>query len=261
MATAAVNGIEINYRDTGGDGPVVLFSHGFMMNHTMFDAQLEALASDYRCVAWDERGFGGTRAPGPFTYWDSANDALALLDHLGIESAVFTGMSQGGFLSMRAALTAPERVRALVLIDSTADLDDPETIEGYRGMLHVFEHSDPDKQSEVFAITAGLILGDEALGNEWIPVWEALDRQQLIWAGGALISRDDIMDRLHEITCPVFTVHGTDDVAITIDRARSLAATLSDHRGFLEVTGAAHAPNMTHPEEVNAAIREFLQSL
>jgi len=219
MATAAVNGIEINYRDTGGDGPVVLFSHGFMMNHTMFDAQLEALASDYRCVAWDERGFGGTRAPGPFTYWDSANDALALLDHLGIESAVFTGMSQGGFLSMRAALTAPERVRALVLIDSTADLDDPETIEGYRGMLHVFEHSDADKQSEVFAITAGLILGDEALGNEWIPVWEALDRQQLIWAGGALISRDDIMDRLHEITCPVFTVHGTDDVAITIDVA------------------------------------------
>ena len=74
---------------------------------------------------------------------------------------------------MRAALTAPERVRALVLIDSTADLDDPETIEGYRGMLHVFEHSDADKQSEVFAITAGLILGDEALGNEWIPVWEA----------------------------------------------------------------------------------------
>ena len=56
----------------------------------------------------DERGFGGTRAPGPFTYWDSANDALALLDHLGIESAVFTGMSQGGFLSMRAALTTPE---------------------------------------------------------------------------------------------------------------------------------------------------------
>jgi len=56
-------------------------------------------------------------------------------------------------------------------------------------------------------------------------------------------------------------VHGTDDVAITIDRARSLAATLSDHRGFLEVPGATHAPNMTHPDEVNVAIREFLQSL
>ncbi|MEC7579944.1 MAG: alpha/beta hydrolase, partial [Actinomycetota bacterium] len=116
MATAEINGIEINYRDTGGDGPVVLFSHGFMMNHTMFDAQLEALAPDYRCIAWDERGFGGTPATGPFTYWDSANDALAILDHLGIEQAVFAGMSQGGFLSMRAALTAPERVSGLIFI-------------------------------------------------------------------------------------------------------------------------------------------------
>ncbi len=261
MATASINGTDINYIHTGGDGPVVLVSHGFMMNHTMFDAQLEALAPDYRCVAWDERGFGGTRATGPFTYWDSAKDALGLLDHLGIERAVFAGMSQGGFLSMRAALTAPERVRALVLIDSTADLDDPATIDGYRGMLHVFEHSNAEQQSKVFEITAGLILGDETLGNEWIPVWEALDRQQLIWAGGALIARDDIMDRLHEITCPVLTIHGTDDVAITIDRARSLAAMLSDHRGFLEVPGAAHAPNMTHPDQVNAAIREFLSSL
>ena len=208
MATALVNGIDINYRDTGGDGPVVLFSHGFMMNHTMFDAQLEALDPDYRCIAWDERGFGGTRATGPFTYWDSAKDALGLLDHLGIERAVFAGMSQGGFLSMRAALTAPERVRALVLIDSTADLDDPATIDGYRGMLHVFEHSNAEQQSKVFEITAGLILGDETLGNEWIPVWEALDRQQLIWAGGALIARDDIMDRLYEITCPVPSMSG-----------------------------------------------------
>ncbi|MGA0217581.1 MAG: alpha/beta fold hydrolase [Ilumatobacteraceae bacterium] len=43
MATASVNGIDINYRDTGGDGPVVLFSHGFMMNHTIFDEQVAAL--------------------------------------------------------------------------------------------------------------------------------------------------------------------------------------------------------------------------
>ena len=212
MAPAKDNGIEINYRDTGGDGPVVLFSHGFMMNHTMFDAQLEALASDYRCVAWDERGFGGTRAPGPFTYWDSANDALALLDHLGIESAVFTGMS-GGFLSMRAPspLQSVERSYS----STRADLDDPETIED-TVECSTSEHSDADKQSEVFVITAGLILEMKRSGTSGFrfgrPRPPATDLGR-----SALISRDDIMDRLHEITCPVFTVHGTDDVAITID--------------------------------------------
>jgi pimeloyl-ACP methyl ester carboxylesterase len=73
-------------------------------------------------IAWDQVGHGGTRATGPFTYGDSAADLLGLLDHLGAERAVLAGMSPGGFVSLRAALTAPGRVRALVLIDSEAGL-------------------------------------------------------------------------------------------------------------------------------------------
>ena len=72
-------------------------------------------------ITWDERGFGDTEYDGePFTYWDSAADCLGLLDHLGIDRAVVGGMSQGGFVSLRAALTAPERVRGLILIDTQA---------------------------------------------------------------------------------------------------------------------------------------------
>jgi len=114
MQTTQLNGINLAFEDNGGAGPVVILSHGFLMDHSMFDAQVAALKNDYRVITWDERGFGGTVATGDFTYWDSANDVLALMDHLGIESAVVGGMSQGGFLSLRVALTAPERVRALV---------------------------------------------------------------------------------------------------------------------------------------------------
>lgn len=258
---AIVNGTDIHYTDTGGDGPAILFSHGFLMNHTMFEPQIAALSDDYRCVAWDERGFGATRAPGEFTYWDSADDALALLDHLGIEQAVLVGMSQGGFLSLRAALRAPERVRGLVLIDSAADVDDAATIEGYQGMLHVFGHGTDEERAGVFQIVAGLILGDEALAAEWIPVWEQLDRAQLVTAGGALLGRDDISDRVGEIGCPILAIHGHDDQAISLDRAQALADAAVDHRGIVVVDGAAHAPNMTHPEQVNAALREFLAAL
>src|SRR5579862_4516775 len=111
MPVVAANGIEINYTDSGGDGPVVVFSHGFLMDLTMFDQQVTALAPEYRVITWDERGHGGTWATGPFTYWDSAADVLALLDQLGVERAVLAGMSQGGFLSLRAALTATDRGR------------------------------------------------------------------------------------------------------------------------------------------------------
>ncbi|MGC6477966.1 MAG: alpha/beta fold hydrolase [Ilumatobacteraceae bacterium] len=261
MATAEINGIKINYRDTGGDGPVVLFSHGFMMNHTMFDAQLEALAPDYRCIAWDERGFGGTPATGPFTYWDSANDALAILDHLGIEQAVFAGMSQGGFLSMRAALTAPERVSGLIFIDSAADVDDPETLEGNKKMVEAFAGGDDETRSFVFDVVGKIILGDERLEADWKPIWAELDAEQLQLAGATLLGREDLVDRLGEISCPTLVIHGTEDAGISLDRGYLLANGVRDSRGVVEVAGAAHAPNMTHPNEVNLAIREFLQSL
>ena len=111
MPHADIDGQRIYFEDSGGDGPAVILAHGFLMDQEMFAPQVEALSPDYRVITWDERGFGQTEFDGkPFTYWDSANDCLALLDHLGIERAVVGGMSQGGFISLRVALTAPERV-------------------------------------------------------------------------------------------------------------------------------------------------------
>ena len=125
MPIARVNGQAIAYEDTGGPGPAIVFSHGLMMDHTMFTPQVGALRGRWRCIAWDERGHGGTAGDtlAPFSYYDSADDLAALLAHLGIERAVLAGMSQGGFLSLRCALTHPEIVRALVLIDTQAGRD------------------------------------------------------------------------------------------------------------------------------------------
>ena len=80
MPTATVNGTDICYADSGGTGPAVLLSHGFLMDHTMFDPQVAALAPEFRIITWDARAFGGTRAAGSFSYWDGAADALGLLD-------------------------------------------------------------------------------------------------------------------------------------------------------------------------------------
>ena len=82
-------------------------------------------------ITWDQRGHGGTPAPGPFSYWDSARDVLALLHHLGIERAVLGGMSRGGFLSLRAAMLAPQRVRGLILIDGQAGSEEEANRPGY----------------------------------------------------------------------------------------------------------------------------------
>ncbi len=261
MTIAEINGVPIRYEDSGGDGPVVLFSHGFLMDHTMFDAQVEALGADYRCIRWDERGFGDTPAPGPFTYWDSADDAVGVLDACGVDQAVFVGMSQGGFLSLRAALAHPDRVRGLVLIDSAADTDDAETIEGYHGMLAGFTGEDDEMRAGVAAGVSQLILGDEALSAEWVPKWLARERTLLSEPGQTLLGRDDVSDRVGEIACPTLIVHGTDDQAISMDRAKAVADGVQDCRGVVEVEGAAHAPNMSHPDVVNEALTTFLSGL
>ncbi len=259
MPTASVNDQAIHYADNGTDGPAVIWSHGFLMDHTMFDAQVAGLGGSYRCIRWDERGFGETNADAPFSYWDSADDCIGLLDHLGIEQAVLAGMSQGGFLSLRAALAYPDRVRALILIDTEPGVDPPEVIAGYQGMIEHWLGDEP--LGAVAEGVAGLILGEPKLNAEWIAKWEQRRGERIRHAANTLFARDDVTKRMGEITCPVLIVHGTDDQSISIDKARALQAALPDCRGLVEIEGAAHAPNMTHAEPVNAAIAQFLDSL
>ncbi|NOX21851.1 MAG: alpha/beta hydrolase [Actinobacteria bacterium] len=261
MTTAHNNGVPIHYTDHGGDGPAVLFSHGFMMDGSMFDKQVEALSGDFRCITWDGRGFGNTPADGPFTYWDLADDAIAVLDACGVDQAVLVGMSQGGFLSLRAALAHPSRVAGVVLIDSAADTDDAETIAGYEQLLAVLAGGDEDMFDGVATVVAGLILGNNDLAAEWIPLWKARERSSLHFPGRALLDRDDISERLGEITAPLLVVHGDADMAISVGRGRAVCEGVRDCRGVEVISGGAHASNMTHPEPVNEVIRAFLGSL
>lgn len=260
MPYAEVNGQELYYEDTGGDGPPIVLSHGFLMDHEMFRHQVDAFAPAYRVVTWDARGFGETRTDGSvFSYWDSARDLFGLLDHLGIERAVLGGMSQGGYLSLRAALLQPDRVRGLLLIDTQAPPEDDDKIVGYRAMLDTWV--DGGYQDELASVVAGLIIGDPQEEPRWKAKWQRWPAERLRHAGPALLDRDDISERLHEIDAPALIVHGADDLAIPVSRAEELRDALPDCRGLVVIDGASHAANLTHPEPVNAAMRTFLEGL
>lgn len=257
MNTAEINGTVIAYEDSGGKGPAVVLSHGFLMDHSMFDRQVAALRATHRVVTWDERGFGGTKATGDFDYWDSARDVLALMDHLGIEKAVVGGMSQGGFISLRAALLAPDRVEALVLIDTQSGTEAPETVEPYNQLHAAWVGAG---SAAVQEIIAGIILGPGEW-PEWWAKWAALQPDQFTAAFNCLMHRDDITDRLGEISCPALIIHGTADVAIPIAKAEVLRDSLAGPTSLVPVEGAPHASNLTHPDQVNSAILRFLEAL
>lgn len=257
MALAEVNGQRIRYEDSGGDGPAVIFSHGFLMDHSMFDPQVAALRGEFRCITWDERGFGDTPATGSFTYWDSANDALALLDSLGVDTAVFAGMSQGGFISLRAALTAPDRVKALVLIDTQAGTEAEETRPVYEAMIEDWTTNGP--QDPLAEAVASIIFGGGYDPAPWIAKWQAGDKEAIREPFATLIGRDDVTARLGEITAPTIIFHGDEDAAISMDKAEALNAGLANSVELVRIAGAGHAANLSHPDAVNGPLLEFMR--
>ena len=260
MPNAEINGQSIHYEDTGGDGEAIVFSHGFFMSGDMFEPQVEALKDRYRCITWDERGHGDTKTtPDPFTYWDSADDLFGLLDHLGIEKAVLAGMSQGGFLSIRAALAHPERVRALILIDSQPGPENPETLAGYNQLITAWTAPGGPPQEVVDTVSA-IILGPAFEDQRWMDAARAMDPDTVNQIYETLTTRDDVSPRLGEIELPVLAVHGDQDMAISIDVARAYVTQLPNGE-LVEIEGASHAANLTHPEPVNAAIEDFLAGL
>lgn len=260
MPFAEVNEQRICFEDSGGEGPPVVLSHGFLMDREMFAPQVDVLRGEFRVITWDERGFGETQFDGKsFTYWDSAKDCLGLLDYLGIEQAVLGGMSQGGFLSLRAALLAPERVRALVLMDTQAGPENPQMLPAFRQMQQTW--LEVGLVVELAQAIAGLIIGDLELSEIWIAKWKKLPAESMREPCNCLFEREDITDRLGEIHCPALVIHGTADQSIDVSLGEALCKGLGDCRGLVRVQGGSHAANLTHPDQVNEAILAFLGEL
>jgi pimeloyl-ACP methyl ester carboxylesterase len=258
MPHAEVNGQQLFYRDTGGDGPPIALSHGLFMDQTMFDPQIETFSDRYRCIAWDERGHGQTGdATEPFTYWDSANDLAALLRSLGIERAVLAGMSQGGYLSLRATLAHPDLVQGLILIDTQAATENPDLMPYYEQLVERWLTQGMD--DELAATIEAIIIGQDYVDAErWKSSWKQLHPQNIQQLFTTLAARDDLTDRLGQIRVPALIIHGDHDSAITVDRAQALADGLSDAQLVL-IEGAGHASSLTHPDLVNPHIARFLE--
>lgn len=100
--------------------PVIFFLHGAAMDHTMFDAQYKACKDDYTIIAWDARGHGASKpVMTDFTLTDLSEDALAIIDSLGIKSVSLVGQSHGSMITQEIYRLRPKSVDALVSIGGT----------------------------------------------------------------------------------------------------------------------------------------------
>ena len=263
MPKARVNGVELHYESRGRGEQTVVFSHGLLWSTKMFEAQMQALASDYRVIAWDHRGQGRSSSPDERSHQIEAcyHDALALLDHLETGPVHFVGLSMGGFVGMRVAARHPDRIRTLSLLATAADGEPKAHLPKYKLLTNVVRRlGTRPVAAQVMPIMFGTsFLTDPARVSDR-ERWTAELRRNgrnIYRAVHGVIEREGCVDELVNIRCPTLVLHGDEDAAISRSRALATYEGIAGAR-FTAVEAAGHTMTVENPEPVTAAIRELL---
>ena len=252
--------------DVDGAGPTVLLAHGFGGSARNFGPQMRALKDRFRVVRHDARGHARSEAPvepeaySPATFVD---DMRRVLDEVGAPVAVVGGLSMGAGIALRFALAHPARVRALALCAFPAGVDDPD---GFAAkalrFAETIEREGLEKAGEAYVWGPQTRLDPNAVTFvrqgflEHPPHGLALTLRGVIAVQPSVAAmRSD----LQGIRCPVLIVVGSEDTP-SRRACDALAAAMSQAR-LVVVPGAGHVVNLQKPEEVSAAMHEFLDGL
>jgi pimeloyl-ACP methyl ester carboxylesterase len=249
-------GARISYAEHRGveadGGNPLLLTHGFAASSAMFVGNLPALSAGNRVVTWDIRGHGDSDYPADETSYSAdvaTSDMAAILDHLGIKSAVLGGHSLGGYLSLEFALRFPGRVSGLILID---------TGPGFRSAdARASWNAAADGTAESFRQRGLAALG----GSSELHGQLHRDATGLAMAASFLLKQYDshVLDSLDTITAPTLVVVGANDRRF-LAAAQYMAMKMPAARQVV-IPDAGHAPNVDQPALFNERARAFLDDL
>jgi pimeloyl-ACP methyl ester carboxylesterase len=260
MKMLATGGGALAY-DVQGDGPPVLFLHAFPLGLAMWDAQAAALRSQHRVIRFDDRGFGASPpGDGLLSMERIADDAAALLDHLGIGQAVVCGLSMGGYAAFAMVRRHPDRLHGLVLADTRAPADTPEGRQGRAALAEKVLREGASAAAEAFVPK---LLGETTLRDR--PQVVARVRELILGnpprgiadALAGLAARADSTSTLREIRMPVLVLCGEEDALTPPADAEALTKGIAGSRLVL-LPRAGHLSNLEDPDAFNRALLGFL---
>ncbi|MGH3968630.1 MAG: alpha/beta fold hydrolase [Mycobacterium sp.] len=233
-----------------GSSVPVLLTHGFGATAGMWDPNIDALSVDRPVIVWDQRGHGSSDAPDMDRYSEqiSVADMAAILDAAGADRAVLGGMSLGGYLSLAFHLVHPQRVAALVLVDTGPGYRNDEARDKWNAWVE--RRAQELERGEMRADTSAELA--QAVHEH--P--EGLPRA----ARGVMAQKDArVITSLDSITVPTLVVVGAQDTDF-LAGADFMQRHIPNSRKVV-IDNAGHAANMDQPETFNAAVRELLEQL
>ncbi len=246
------DGVKIYY-EVHGSGPPLLLTHGYSSTSAMWKGQIEALSKHHTLVLWDMRGHGQSDYPDdPAAYSEALTvaDMAALLDQVGAGTAIVGGLSLGGYMSLAFHRAHPERVRALLIIDTGPGFKKDDA----RGAWNKRAHETGDRfQREGLAVLKSLSRERSTVSHR--------DASGLARAARGMLTQRDarVIESLPDIRVPSLVVVGADDAPF-LAASDYMAAKIPGAKKVV-VPAAGHAVNIDQPQAFIDAVLPFLGNL
>jgi pimeloyl-ACP methyl ester carboxylesterase len=246
------DGVKIYY-EVHGDGPPLILTHGYSSTSAMWQGQIEALSKHHKLVVWDMRGHGQSDYPQDLKAYSEAltvGDIAALLDEVGAERAIVGGLSLGGYMSLAFYRAHPERVAALLIIDTGPGFKKDDARDAWNkralGTADRFEHEGLEVLKSASRERSSVSHRDAS----------GLARA----ARGMLTQRDaGVIESLPGIKVPSLVVVGADDTPFLA--ASDYMAAKIPGAGKVVIPSAGHAVNIDQPQAFIEAVLPFLDGL
>lgn len=255
------------YYETAGhvSSPALLLLHAGITNLRMWDPQVDALAAGHFVIRFDARGFGQTATED--VEFSNGTDALAVLDHLGIQAATLVGCSRGGLTALDIAAETPERVRGLVTIGSgpsgfpEVELSEVEDA-AFDRVDEAFTAQDWHRLArlEVALWAFGPLRREEDLHPGFVSLAYELNRVNVVHAEEKPVRLPldpPAFDRMVDIEVPALVTVGAFDITPALAQYEYLLSALPNARG-VTFHDAAHLPSVERPAQFEQVLVDWL---
>jgi pimeloyl-ACP methyl ester carboxylesterase len=265
------DGVTLHVEEEGSGFPI-LFIHEFAGDHRSWRGQVDALRDRYRCITYDARGYLPSDVPtdaDAYSFVKGRDDAVAVLDGLGVERVHVVGLSMGGFNALQLGIHHPDRVSALVVASAGSGAN-PETRAQFQKETEAVARAFRTEGSEAMARAIGVGPSRVQLQNKNPEAWAEFVQQlgEHSAEGSALTilgvqrlrpSLWDLTDDLGSITAPTLILNGDEDDAC-LEPGLLLKRTIPT-AALQVLPRTGHAGNLEEPALFNRAVIEFLDAV
>jgi 3-oxoadipate enol-lactonase len=266
MPKVRVNNVEIHYEESGKGKEVLVFSHGYFMNNTMFKSQIDALKNNFRCISFDHRGHGESEiTTNGYELDNLVTDAICLIEKLELGSVHFIGMSTGGFVGMRLALRRPELLKSLILMNTSAEEEYKKEYKEKHLLLWIVKNIGWFPVIDLFmtVVFHKTFLKDKSRRAEvqkWRKIIMNQNKKGIIPFGKGIFARDRVLEKLSDVNVPTAVIVGENDVATPPELNKRIADVIPNAYYFT-IPDAGHSAAIEKPEEVANAMRKFYSKI